>query len=268
MNSTVAWGTYAPGAAAWALQFLTRTGLIHGKSTHAVNRLWRKLHGDQVDVSVRSIKYRLNLSDNITDIKILCSSKEYDKLEVETLKQACKGEVFIDIGYYSLAVASAGATKVLAIEPNPTTLSRLQYNIEINGLDKIIQTVPVGIGNAGEAEFFFSSQDLGGASMLGEALGKTQRITIQTMPLLDIVKQHGVDQIGGIKIDVEGMEDRALLPFFKSAPESLWPRFIVLEHCHQADWQTDIIDYLEQQRYETLNKTRANTIFKLDGSYK
>ena len=47
-------------------------------------------------------------------------------------------------------------------------------------------------------------------------------VTVEAKPLTQVLAEQGVDRIDALKIDVEGVEDRILLPFFKSAPESLF----------------------------------------------
>jgi hypothetical protein len=43
-------------------------------------------------------------------------------------------------------------------------------------------------------------------------------------PLAHIIAAAGVNRIDTMKIDIEGFEDRALMPFIATAPRSLWPR--------------------------------------------
>ncbi|MBC8207017.1 MAG: FkbM family methyltransferase [Kiritimatiellales bacterium] len=267
MNEIPIWGTYAPKSKARCLRFLTSTGVARGRIAKKTSTLWRRLHGDLIDIQIRGIKYRMNLGDNTTDTKVLCSSKEYDQKELSALKDSCKDGVFVDaganVGYYSLAMAQAGAARVLAIEPNPPTLKRLLFHIQINQFAHLITPVSTGIGPKGESTFF-STGDLGSASLIEDASLKNTAITIQTRPLLDLIQKQGVDKIDGMKIDVEGMEDRALLPFFQTAPASLWPSCLVIEHCHQKEWETDIISYLLKNGYQQTGKTRANTILKFN----
>ena len=49
-----------------------------------------------------------------------------------------------------------------------------------------------------------------------------------------IVERAGIDRIDALKTDIEGFEDRALLPFFATAPRALWPKRIYME----TDWAT------------------------------
>ncbi|MGC1876331.1 MAG: hypothetical protein WA699_16070 [Pseudolabrys sp.] len=51
-----------------------------------------------------------------------------------------------------------------------------------------------------------------------------QRIQAQT--LLQLLQSERIDRLDAIKIDVEGCEDRILVPFFRSARRLLWPRLL------------------------------------------
>ena len=56
-----------------------------------------------------------------------------------------------------------------------------------------------------------------------------------------ILDEAGVTRIDALKIDIEGFEDRALIAFFKEAPQTLWPRAVVIEHLSRDEWQQDCI---------------------------
>ena len=67
-----------------------------------------------------------------------------------------------------------------------------------------------------------------------------------------------------MKIDIEGHEDRALVPFLQNAPKELWPKRIVLEHAHEKQWQLDLIKALAKSEYTLMGTTRANSLFQLN----
>ena len=259
------WGHHYPSALCQIIKFLTSIGLGRGKFTHNIYKLWLRLHGATLDTSVRGIRYRLNITDNITDKKILCSSRIYDQAELYFLKEVCHEGVFVDaganIGYYSLFLAKTGAKTVLSIEPNPRTIERLQFNIASNDFGNIIQVQSSGIGELGES-FFNSNIDLGCASIVDDQ-ETGDFIKIKTKPLLQIVQEHGLQEISGMKIDIEGHEDRALIPFLQHAPKELWPKRIVLEHAHEKQWQLNLNKVLAESGYTILKKTRANTLLSL-----
>ena len=268
METEPAWGEYAPSAKSWFLRLLIALGLSRG----AVRRkfvlpVWQRRFGSIADVTVRGIHYRIDLRDNLYDRKLLASSYEIDRAELRALENHCRGMTFVDIGanigYYSLALAKSGAERVIAIEPHPSMLGRLRYNISINGLEEKITVLPIGIGNEGVAELHFNDRSLDCASLLKNAAAPaTHSVPVSVRPLLDVLVELQVRRIGALKIDIEGMEDRVLAPFFRDAPENLWPDCIVIEHFNSAAWKTDIIAALLQSGYRASRRTRLNTVLR------
>jgi len=260
------WGEYAPPLKSWPLRAAIATGLVRGKFKSRIVQLWKKQFGPALDIEISGIKYRLKLDDNVTDQRILTSSKRYDSDEIKLLIQACKGGLFLDlganIGFYSLSLAASGAN-VLAIEPNPKALERLRFNAQANEFSSRIKIIPLGVGEAGEFQLM-STGDLGSANIRGEdSSDYTESVTIETKPLIEILKENNVTTISGLKIDIEGLEDRALRPFFEQAPNSLWPKCIVIEHCCSDSWEEDIIDYMLKIGYKLQLKTRGNSVLAL-----
>ena len=79
------------------------------------------------------------------------------------------------------------------------------------------------------------------------------------------MKKHNIDYITNLKIDVEGYEDRALKPFFEAAPETLFPKNIVIEYTSQHEWEDkDFINYLMKKGYRLKMKTRGNLCLSLN----
>jgi hypothetical protein len=109
-----------------------------------------------------------------------------------------------------------------------------------------------------------STGDLGSANIRAKnSSDYTESVTIQTKPLIEILADNKIETISGLKIDIEGLEDRALRPFFEKAPNSLWPKCIVIEHCCSENWEMDIIDYMLKIGYELKLKTRGNSVLAL-----
>ncbi|WP_204277079.1 hypothetical protein, partial [Escherichia coli] len=55
-------------------------------------------------------------------------------------------------------------------------------------------------------------------------------------------------------------EDRVLMPFFKTAPPSLWPKAVVIEHLSKDEWQDDCIADMVARGYAISGRTRSNTL--------
>ena len=69
-----------------------------------------------------------------------------------------------------------------------------------------------------------------------------------------------VDHVDTLKIDVEGYEDRVLIGFFAQAPESLWPRAVVIEHLSRQEWHDDCIADMQSRGYAQTGRNRSNTM--------
>lgn len=266
-------GTYKPGIDAAFLRLLTASGLSRGKVTRWIRKQWMRRNPGRIDAVIRGVRFRLNIEENTTDAKILASSRFYEGEEIRSLASACPGKdrsecVFVDLGantgYYSLLLAKFGFGKVLAVEPNPPTLGLLRENVELNGWGDRIVVVDCCVGEAGEVDFY-QSGGLGNASVLGEDHPQSIPVRVKSQPLEGILEEHGIRQIDALKIDVEGYEDRVLEPFFRSAPESLWPGILVIEHCHSGSWGQDMIEFIQTRGYDCRGRTNANTILQRSG---
>lgn len=262
-TSTQPYGDHTPGPMTLPLRWITCLGLSHGKVAKFLHKAWLRLHGAEVDAEVRGLKYRLNLSDNTTDVKILISSKVYDGVELAALAKHCGPKPFVDIGanigYYTMQLAVRGCPSVLAIEPNPPTLDRLRYNLALNSMEDRVKVVAAGVGPAGELEFY-QTGGLGSSSFVRPA-HDAPVIKVRTVPLLDILAESGIEVIGGMKIDVEGFEDQVLVPFLENASDTLLPSCVVMEACHSDDWKTDLKEKFLARGYRLERQTRANYIF-------
>ena len=52
-----------------------------------------------------------------------------------------------------------------------------------------------------------------------------------------------------MKIDIEGFEDKALFPYFKTLDKKLYPRLILMEDSSQKDWDKNILEWLLNNGY-------------------
>ena len=103
-----------------------------------------------------------------------------------------------------------------------------------------------------------------GASHIVSGEGTGHAIRVPSLRLQRILGDSGVCHVGALKIDVEGYEDRVLTGFFREAPQSLWPRAVVIEHLSRNEWQEDCIGDMCARGYAETGKTRSNTMLVLD----
>jgi len=123
-------------------------------------------------------------------------------------------------------VGAAG--QVLAIDANPAMIAAIGFNAEASGLAQL-RPIHAAVGEREtEVALDLSANDMGGVAVAEGAGGIPMR------PLLHILADAGVSRIAALKIDIEGHEDSALVPFFAAAPAGLLPGRIVIERERQG----------------------------------
>ena len=102
----------------------------------------------------------------------------------------------------------------------------------------------VAIGAAkGIAHLTISDNDFGSSSIVNARVGKTH-IDVEVAPLVEILKINDIASADVIKIDIEGMEDRALFPYFENIAKAKYPKLIVMEDGINEQWECDILRWL------------------------
>ena len=214
------WGKYRLNFFLKSLLVFKYLGLSRGGLRHIILNIIIKCHPFlYVDYNYLGCKFRLSIKNNNTDAKILTTSKDYEKDELEFLCKFLKGNYFLDIGantgYYSLLIAKKIKNcQILAIEPNPKTYRILEFNISANNLDSRIKIERSGIGE-NEVSTFHSSGDLGSVSLFKSDDGQYESFSLKTQTLEETIQKHNITKIDAIKIDIEGMENIALQQFFE-----------------------------------------------------
>jgi len=259
-------GFYSPKGIVKVLYVLIRIGAGFGSLKKIYARILTKINKDNpIDIIYHGIKVRLYPHNNTIESKILVSSRLREGKELEIISSFIKnGGVFLDIGanvgYYSLMAAKLGATKIIAVEPNPIVLDRFKINIKFNGFDSKIKTFQIGIGaKRTTMELRLSDVDMGSSSIVNSKLN-SDKIKIKIIPLSELLKKEVITKIDVLKIDIEGFEDRALFPYFKTLDKKLYPRLILMEDSSQKDWEQNIYEWLLANGYRVLARTRGNTL--------
>ena len=79
-----------------------------------------------------------------------------------------------------------------------------------------------------------------------------------------IAEAERLPRIDALKIDVEGYEDRVLMPFFARASRELWPRRVFMEHRHQHLWQQNLIKHMKANGYVVAWSSQHDTFLTRD----
>jgi len=274
MRDPLPFGTYAPGPLTrFVLMLSQHTPLGRGKARKMMAACVRKLNSEKLDTVLFGQNVRLHMQNNSSEIKALMKPSQYSKSEFSFCAKHLpyKDRVFVDIGanagLFSLGVARYMSGGILiAAEPQPRLFERLKLNIEDFNSERErrpeVHLFKTALGPlVGELSLSVPDQ-LGQAS--ARKLQGAEQINVSVIPLLDMLSTVRVDCVDLLKIDVEGFEDEVLMPFFKTAPKTLWPRAIVLEHCHKDRWQSDCHDALIDLGYRIERKDRTNWMFVLE----
>jgi len=237
-----------------------------------LRRFWinffKKRFDHAVETTYRGVPFLFHL-DNTTEQKGLCNF--YDVKEVNFAIEASRVEkpIFIDVGANSglysqifLFHASSSA-RVIAIEPNPEMCERIRANASLLSSQKsqslIIENYAVG--NEEGMMYLSLETGAGGAHLVSEP--SSNSIEVKVKRLLDILKAHNVGHIDLLKIDVEGFEDKVLIPFFDRGDRILFPKSIIIEHTSDRNWKGDLWTRLKKEGYEETLRTRGNAILRL-----
>lgn len=220
-----------------------------------------------VDAVAEGLKFRLYMTDNVSERKFLFLPQFFDRFERSLLRERlANGSVFLDIGanagiYSMTAAACVGDDgRVISIEPNPVVLDRLKFNMALNGFEKRMSVEQSCVGDAeGTVDLTLDDTNLGGSSLV--AARSSNKISVACYPLLTILKKYQIEKIDALKIDIEGAEDKALIPFLQGAPETLLPKIMILENS-PAQWQQDLPAVLIKAGYKLLKTTRMNMVWE------
>jgi FkbM family methyltransferase len=265
-ESNEPFGAYAPSATQRRVIAAVRATPLHrGVFRDAVVRALLWLRPGPIDWRVDGAAFRLRLEGNGTDIGLLLKPA-FDAVEIAFLVEAARDGVFVDVGanigaYTVLVAAAAGRCRVLAIEPLAILAAQLRDNVALSNFREVT-VIEHAVGEAeGRLSLAVDTANLGATSATGEGGSHA----VQVRPLFAALRDAGVDGVSALKIDVEGYEDRVLVPFFASAPRGLWPRRVVIEHLQRRDWRQDCITDMRDRGYVIAGETRSNTLLARPG---
>jgi FkbM family methyltransferase len=250
------WGALRPGRAAEFVIGSIRRRLVRGGMRVPLYRVLARISPAYDIETGAGLKLRCHIGDNATEMRMLSRPERLLTQIARITEPLAPGDTFVDlganVGVFSLYAAKAAGPQgcVLAIEPSPTMLERLRFNLAANGF-RNVRIAPVAVGEArGEATFHTLPDAHGSASLL-KLPGSAAQMTVPVETLLALLQAHGIEQVDAMKVDIEGYEDRALLPFFAEAPSRLWPRRILMETLGRGKrWQRDCLAHLVDLGYK------------------
>jgi FkbM family methyltransferase len=227
-----------------------------------------------LDVERWGLRMRLHPRDNGCEKNLLFTPRMYEPEELAALENhiaRAKGQprrfTFVDVGanvgLFSLFVASRAGqqARILAIEPEPGNLRRLEFNVRANpGVP--ITIIPKALSDeAGVVAVELDRRDRGGTrtKKIHQTAESTGTVRVPSQTLLDVLAGEDVDTVDALKIDVEGLEDVILAPFFRDAPPPLRPRLVIIEDS-RLSWKVDLMSVMRGCGYELVALSRHKNL--------
>jgi len=176
----------------------------------AVLRLRQSLSDDaQIVKYAEGARLHAERRATTAELNHICGLRDYSEMML-LLHVTRPGELVLDIGAnvgtYSVLAAYCAQTSVIAVEPAPRTVNRLEQNLHLNGIADKVRVVPRCVSSTAGSLQFSAGQDAINhvATDRDPALGKISvdattidQLCAEVTPVL-------------IKIDIEGYELPAL----------------------------------------------------------
>jgi FkbM family methyltransferase len=182
----------------------------------------------------------------------------FERAEIEALcSYVRRGSVAVDvganIGIHTLVLAAAvGAEgRVLAFEPVPDNVERMQHNLRTSGL-RNVDVFPLALGDSnGSVELNLSEDPAFHSTAAPTGASLDRSVTVATASLDTVLHQVHGPQVSAMKIDVEGDE----LPVLHGAREVIGasrPALLVeitsARQLAQVEGFLGLYDYRSEQR--------------------
>jgi len=179
-------------------------------------------------------------------------------------------DVGANAGAFSLPIHKAGGagTTSILFEPNPVMQARLRKNVALNGFDDDIRIFECAVGDAaGTSVLHFPRSGNLGQGRVNVAYGHkkaSEGVEVQIRTLTDCLEEAGTRRVDFLKVDVEGLEDRVIVPLLKG-DKRLWPAMIYFEVAHDGVWGLPLLQELETAGYAQEHAFENNALYVLRG---
>ena len=238
--------------------FLKR-GLFRSKYT----KLIFSLKKGPLDIYFRKCAYRIYGENNLIEYGILLDTK-YNYSDLEFLLNGANDDSnFVDlgsnIGLYSqpLALTSPNG-KVISIDANPLMEERLSFNFQASAIKNIQFVLSAVSDKIGKGSLKIRKDDIAIV-----AVDENIQSDIKINTLKNIIKENNIENIYGLKIDIEGHEDKALVPFLLNADKKLLPKRIVIEKLTTNSDYPGCKKAFDKLNYKLVKRSKNNSFYKL-----
>ncbi len=255
-------GRFAPTKTQkWIIEFIRRFGFGNGALRKYGARLLELLDAGSIDYDYFGLTLRFgSLADGSTRHMLLSPNWSERKERSFIEARLPTNGVFFDIGahtgLYAFFVAGLQPEcTVIGVEPVHEHAALLNFNARSNGLKRVVIEEVALSDREGISAFNSDTESM----VFG-----SQSVHVRTTTLQRLATDHGIETIDCMKIDVEGMEDRILMPFFRSVARSLWPKALIIEHACSSHWNEDCLAFAKANGYREQTRNRLNALLVLD----
>ena len=237
--------------------FLKR-GLFRSKYTKLIFSLKR----GPLDIYFRKCAYRIYGENNLIEYGILLDTK-YNYSDLEFLLDGANDDSnFVDlgsnIGLYSQPLALAAPNgKVISIDANPLMEARLSFNFHASVIKNIYFILSAVSDRIGKGSLKIRKDDIAIV-----AIDENIQSNIKINTLKNIIKENNIKSIYGLKIDIEGHEDKALVPFLLNSSETLLPKKIVIEKLSKNSDYPGCLMAFEKLNYKLVSRSKNNSHYE------
>jgi FkbM family methyltransferase len=261
-------GTFAPrGFNRLLIEASRHTFLGHGEPRKLIWAAVRSGRQECFDMDVDGVRMRLHPLDSSLERGLLLRPQKVYPKELGFLRQAlASGGTLVDVGAnvgaMSLPFARMPGVNIVAVEPGPIALGRLRFNVAANGFRNVRVDNSALSDNNGTARFFAHAGDTK-LSGLGEAWAEGVEVEVRTKTFAALLAEYQVRPPYILKIDVEGHEDRVLMPFVSSSSPALWPGHVLIETIERQG-VPDCVSFMQMHGYRKVFATPQNTGLRLE----
>ena len=216
-----------------------------------------------LDIYFRQCAYRLHFNRrNHIQFGLLANPK-YNFRDIEfLLKGSNATSNFVDIGaniglYCQPLARNSPKGQVIAIDANPLMIQQLNFNAKASNLKNLTIIFSAVSNKTGYGSLKINNDD---DAIV--ALNEENNDGIPVRTLKDILIEHKIREIYGLKIDVEGHEDLALAPFLLSAAVDELPAKIVIE-CATQDQYPACKAAFKKLNYKFIGRSKNNWFYQL-----
>lgn len=263
-DARLAFGHFLPNALQRALiAFCRATILSRGVFRGPMTRLILALGRGKLDLRFREAAFRIRGENNLIEYGLLLVPA-YNGADISfLLEEAPADATFVDlgcnIGLYALPLAVAHPSgRVLAVDAKPKMIARIRWNAHATGLGNTIAVHAAVSDTEGQGHLVIRKDDVAIVAITEDANGE---MPVRTLGAL--VAEAGLTAIHGLKIDIEGHEDRALVPFLDGCPPGLLPHRIVIEHPEPETDYPGRTAAFARHGYRLIGRSRNNSFYLL-----